>query len=84
MTISRIYKPLKARLGKGDYDLEFSAMLFFMYRANMLKDYPLNVEQYPDNEETAQRLAIAFLRMKLRQEMSGFESRMVCKSLNQD
>ena len=83
MTVRKLtYKPSKAIVGKADYDLEFSAMLYFMYRAGMLKAYPLNVETYPDTEETLEIMTVALLKMKLRKDLGqveSFQSRIIRK-----
>lgn len=82
------FKRVKASIGKGDYDLEFSAMLFFMWKAGMLKAYPLNPLLYPDNADTLEKLSVAFLRMKLREDLSqdnsGFRNKLCFKTAKKD
>jgi len=79
MTIRKIKvpKPRKAKVGSGKYDIQLSAILFHLWRTGQLKNYPLDIEQYPDNEDTASKLGCELLKMKLRCECStlqGFQN----------
>lgn len=85
MTVRKLnYRQRKAKLVKSenDYDVEFCAMLFFMWQSGMLAKYPLNSEKYPDSEDTMKLMTFELLKMKLRKEMEqipSFKSKIVCK-----
>lgn len=87
MTVHKMAKPrLKAKIGIGDYDTEFAALLYFMWKCGMLTKYPLDPSAFPDNADTAEKMAVAVLKLKLKtdcQGMTGFKSKLVKKARSQ-
>ena len=72
------YRKVKSAVKKSHYDLSLSAILFYLWKAGNLKAYPLNENEYPDNEDTEKLMGFELLKLKLETDLNkvpGWESR---------
>lgn len=86
MTVHKIAKPrpLKTNIEKGVYDGDVSAVLYFLWKSGQLKAYPLDKAVYPDTEETAEKMTVAMLKLKLKcdcQKVPCFKDKLITKGV---